>query len=87
MQVTAVTFNDSAEQVISGGIDNEIKVSIYSLYSFKNFFCLQGFTRVFRKVAWDNLRESECWVESAEWIKDVGPGPLQPVNYSVELAF
>lgn len=26
-QVTAVTFNDTAEQVISGGIDNDLKVS------------------------------------------------------------
>lgn len=26
-QVTAVSFNDTAEQVISGGIDNDIKVS------------------------------------------------------------
>lgn len=25
-QVTTVTFNDTAEQVLSGGIDNEIKV-------------------------------------------------------------
>lgn len=25
-QVTAVTFNDTAEQVISGGIDNDMKV-------------------------------------------------------------
>ena len=25
-QVTSVTFNDTAEQIISGGIDNEIKV-------------------------------------------------------------
>lgn len=30
-QVTAVSFNDTAEQVISGGIDNDIKVS----HSFK----------------------------------------------------
>lgn len=26
-QVTAVTFNDTAEYVISGGIDNDVKVS------------------------------------------------------------
>lgn len=25
-QVTAVTFNDTSEQVISGGIDNDVKV-------------------------------------------------------------
>lgn len=25
-QITAVTFNDTAEQVIGGGIDNDIKV-------------------------------------------------------------
>ncbi len=27
-QVTSVTFNDTSEQVISGGIDNDIKVSL-----------------------------------------------------------
>lgn len=26
-QVTAVTFSDTAEQIISGGIDNDVKVS------------------------------------------------------------
>ena len=26
LQVTSVTFNDTAEQVITGGIDNDIKV-------------------------------------------------------------
>ena len=26
-QVTAVTFNDTAEQVLSSGLDNEVKVS------------------------------------------------------------
>ena len=27
LQVTAVSFNDTSDQVLSGGIDNEIKVS------------------------------------------------------------
>ena len=33
-QVTSCTFNDTAEQVISGGLDNDIKVStrVYILY-------------------------------------------------------
>ena len=30
-QVTAVAFNDTAEQIFSGGIDNDIKVTILSL--------------------------------------------------------
>lgn len=35
IQVTAVTFNDTSEQVISGGIDNDMKVScvLSPLYS------------------------------------------------------
>ena len=28
MQVTAVSFNDTSDQILSGGIDNEIKVMI-----------------------------------------------------------
>ena len=28
-QVTSCTFNDTAEQVISGGLDNDIKVSTH----------------------------------------------------------
>lgn len=28
-QVTAVSYNDTAEQIFSGGIDNDIKVFIY----------------------------------------------------------
>ena len=27
-QVTAVSFNDTAEQILSGGIDNDIKVNL-----------------------------------------------------------
>lgn len=30
-QVTAVSFNDTAEYVISGGIDNDIKVNSYKV--------------------------------------------------------
>lgn len=33
-QVTSVTFNDTAEQIISGGIDNVIKVRIIQHVSF-----------------------------------------------------
>jgi len=29
-QVTAVSFNDTAEQIFSGGIDNELKVGVDS---------------------------------------------------------
>ena len=28
IQVTAVSFNDTSDQILSGGIDNEIKVMI-----------------------------------------------------------
>ena len=35
-QVTAATFNDTAEQIICGGIDNELKVT-----AFKNMFWTQ----------------------------------------------
>lgn len=33
-QVTAVTFNDTAEQIISAGIDNDVKVN-FLIVSFK----------------------------------------------------
>ena len=29
-QVTAVSFNDTAEQILAGGIDNDIKVRVCS---------------------------------------------------------
>lgn len=32
-QVTAVSFNDTSEQVITGGIDNDIKVNEFHLYN------------------------------------------------------
>ena len=39
-QVTSVTFNDTAEQLISGGIDNDLKVNIKEnlLFLFTNCF-------------------------------------------------
>ncbi|GBP09093.1 U5 small nuclear ribonucleoprotein 40 kDa protein [Eumeta japonica] len=39
-QVTAVTFNDTAEQVISGGIDNELKV--WDIRKQQVLHCLKG---------------------------------------------
>lgn len=48
-QVTAVTFNDTAEQVISGGIDNDIKV--WDLRKNAQLYRLKGHTDTITGVA------------------------------------
>jgi len=35
LQVTAVSFNDTSDQVLSGGIDNEIKVQVAHNLNFR----------------------------------------------------
>ena len=35
LQVTAVSFNDTSDQVLSGGIDNEIKVQLTHNLTFR----------------------------------------------------
>lgn len=40
-QVLAVTFNDTSDQIMSGGIDNEIKVLALGSYGKRNAWSLR----------------------------------------------
>ena len=44
-QVTAVAFNDTAEQIFSGGIDNDVKVSQMWLLAGRNLLCVASIGR------------------------------------------
>lgn len=61
-QITAVSFDDTAEQVFGGGIDNDIKVSRIFFFSplylmperarLKHNYCLEICRTVLRRVLW-----------------------------------